>query len=67
VLAVIKSDPELRRIPVIILSTSEAERDIQYAYDLHANCYVRKPNDLDEYLSVIRACENFWMHVVRLP
>jgi CheY-like chemotaxis protein len=67
VLADIKSDPDLRRIPVIILSTSEAERDIQYAYDLHANCYVRKPNDLDDYLNVIRACENFWLNVVRLP
>lgn len=67
VLAEIKQDRELRRIPVIVLTTSEAERDIQRAYDLHANCYVRKPTDLDEYLSVIRACENFWLHIVRLP
>lgn len=67
VLAEIKSDADLRRIPVIILTTSEADKDIQRAYELHANCYVRKPTELNEYLEVIRACENFWFHVVRLP
>ena len=67
VLAEIKSDLVLRRIPVIVLTTSEADRDVHRAYDLHANCYVRKPTDLDEYLSVIRACENFWLNIVRLP
>jgi two-component system, chemotaxis family, response regulator Rcp1 len=67
VLAEIKVDPSLRRIPVIVLTTSEAERDVHRAYDLHANCYVRKPTDLDEYLEVIRACENFWLRIVRLP
>ena len=67
VLAEIKSDAGLRRIPVIVLTTSEADRDVHRAYDLHANCYVRKPTDLDEYLSVIRACEKFWLHIVRLP
>ena len=67
VLAEIKSDTGLRRIPVIVLTTSEADRDVHRAYDLHANCYVRKPTDLDEYLSVIRACEKFWLHIVRLP
>ena len=67
VLAEIKSDSGLRRIPVIVLTTSEADRDVHRAYDLHANCYVRKPTDLDEYLSVIRACEKFWLHIVRLP
>jgi CheY-like chemotaxis protein len=67
VLAEVKSDIGLRRIPVIVLTTSEADRDVRRAYDLHANCYVRKPTDLDEYLSVIRACEKFWLHIVRLP
>ena len=52
---------------MIVLTTSEADRDVFRAYDLHANCYVRKPTDLEEYLSVIRACENFWLSIVRLP
>jgi CheY-like chemotaxis protein len=67
VLGEIKSDRDLKRIPVIVLTTSEAERDIQRAYDLYANCYVTKPSDLEQYLSVIRACENFWLRIVRLP
>ena len=67
VLAEIKADTSLRRIPVIVLTTSEADRDVHRVYDLHANCYVRKPTDLDDYLAVIRACENFWLHIVRLP
>lgn len=66
-LADIKSDEKLRRIPVVVLTTSEAERDIHRMYDLHANCYVKKPTDLDEYMNVIRACENFWLGIVRLP
>ena len=67
VLLEIKRDESLRRIPVVVLTTSEAERDILHAYDLHANCYVKKPTELDEYMEVIRACENFWLHIVRLP
>ena len=67
VLSEIKQDDALRRIPVVVLTTSEAERDILRVYDLHANCYVKKPTDLDEYMEVIRACENFWLHIVRLP
>lgn len=67
VLSEIKRDESLRRIPVVVLTTSEAERDISRVYDLHANCYVKKPTDLDEYMEVIRACENFWLHIVRLP
>jgi two-component system, chemotaxis family, response regulator Rcp1 len=67
VLSEIKQDDKLRRIPVVVLTTSEAERDISRVYELHANCYVKKPTDLDEYMEVIRACENFWLHVVRLP
>lgn len=67
VLAEVKTDMSLRRIPVIVLTTSEADRDVQNAYDLHANCYVKKPTDLDEYLQVIKECERFWLSVVRLP
>ena len=67
VLAEIKNSADLRRIPVIVLTTSESNRDVQQAYELHANCYVKKPTDLDEYLSVVKACESFWLHVVRLP
>ncbi|HYP14716.1 MAG TPA: response regulator [Bryobacteraceae bacterium] len=67
VLREIKADSALRRIPVVVLTTSESQVDVHKAYDLHANCYVRKPNDLDEYLRVIRACEVFWLQTVRLP
>lgn len=67
VLAEVKSDSSLRRIPVVVLTTSEADKDVQRAYELYANCYVKKPTDLDDYLTVIRACENFWIHIVRLP
>lgn len=67
VLAEIKADETLRRIPVIVLTTSEADRDVQRTYDLHANCYIRKPPDLDRYLEVIGICEKFWLETVRLP
>jgi two-component system, chemotaxis family, response regulator Rcp1 len=67
VLAEIKADDKLRRIPVVVLTTSEAERDIVNAYDLHANCYVKKPIDLDKFIQVVRECEKFWLHIARLP
>ncbi len=67
VLAEIKSDPELRRIPVIVLTTSRDERDIFKSYDLHANCYLNKPVRLDDFIAVVRAIENFWLAHVRLP
>jgi two-component system response regulator len=67
VLAEIKADPELKRIPVIVLTTSEAERDIQKAYELQANCYIHKPSDFDEYTEMVQSCEKFWFHIVRLP
>ena len=67
VLHEIKRDDTLRRIPVVVLTTSDADRDVCHAYDLHANCYVRKPADLDEFMGVIHACENFWLQIVRLP
>jgi chemotaxis family two-component system response regulator Rcp1 len=67
VLAEIKQDPELKRIPVIVMTTSDSELDVMNAYDLHANCYVKKPVDLEEFIGAVRACENFWAGVVRLP
>jgi CheY-like chemotaxis protein len=67
VLAKIKSDQKLKRIPVVILTTSQAEQDIVRSYDLHANCYVIKPVDLDRFLEVIKAIIEFWLTVVRLP
>ncbi|MDX2152961.1 MAG: response regulator [Bryobacteraceae bacterium] len=67
VLAVIKQDPALRKIPVIVLTTSGDASDIQNAYDLHANCYIRKPSDLDEYLQVINRLRQFWVTTARLP
>ncbi|MFA7350242.1 MAG: response regulator [Methylotenera sp.] len=67
VLAEIKSDPVLKRIPVVIITSSEAEKDILRTYDLHANCYVSKPVDLDQFIRVIQAVENFWLTIVKLP
>jgi CheY-like chemotaxis protein len=67
VLAEIKGDVTLRRIPVIVLTTSQAQDDILRAYDLHANCYVTKPGDLDEFIRTIRCLDEFWLSVARLP
>ena len=67
VLADIKGDPDLRRIPVVILTVSEAEEDIVRSYDLHANCYIRKPLDLDQCMQVVKAIESFWLTIVKLP
>lgn len=67
VLAEIKQDPELKRIPVVILTTSEAERDILQTYYMHANCYITKPVDLDQFITVIKSIETFWLNVVKLP
>ena len=67
VLADIKTDPDLRRIPVVILTTSKAEEDILKTYDLHANCYITKPVDLDQFITVVQSVEDFWFTVVRLP
>lgn len=67
VLREIKTDAVLRKIPVVVLTTSESYTDVRKAYELHANCYVKKPTDLDEYLHVIQACESFWFNTVRLP
>ncbi len=67
VLEEIKEDPELKRIPVVILTVSTAEQDILKSYNLHANCYITKPVSLDQFLSVIKSIENFWLTVVMLP
>ena len=66
-LAEIKSDPNLRRIPVVILTTSKAEEDIIKSYDLHANCYITKPVDLDQFITVVKSVEEFWFTIVKLP
>lgn len=67
VLAEIKDDPVLRRIAVVILTTSASEEDVIKTYDLHANCYITKPVDLDQFIKVISAVENFWLTIVKLP
>ena len=67
VLAEVKQDEDFRRIPVVVVTTSQAEQDIIKTYDLHANCYVTKPVDLDQFISVVRSIENFWLTVVKLP
>lgn len=67
VLEEIKEDPDLRQIPVVVLTTSEAEQDVVKAYTLHANCYISKPVDLDQFINVIRSIEDFWLTVVKLP
>jgi CheY-like chemotaxis protein len=66
-LADLKSDPELKHIPVIVLTTSKAEEDILRTYDLHANCYITKPVVLDKFMHVVRSIEDFWLSVVTLP
>jgi two-component system, chemotaxis family, response regulator Rcp1 len=67
VLAEIKADPRLKRIPVVVLTTSSSEQDILKTYDLHANCYITKPVDLDQFMEVVKGIENFWLTVVKLP
>ncbi len=67
VLADIKSDPDLRRIPVVILTTSKAEEDVLQSYNLHANCFITKPVDLDQFINVVQAVEDFWFTIVKLP
>jgi len=67
VLAEIKADPDLKRIPVVILTTSKAEEDILKTYNLHANCYVTKPVDLEQFVKVVKSLEDFWLAIVKLP
>jgi CheY-like chemotaxis protein len=67
VLSEIKQDPDLRHIPVVVLTTSSDEEDIMRSYHLHANCYVTKPVDLQQFMKVVSSIENFWFTVVKLP
>jgi len=67
VLAIIKSDPDLKRIPVIMLTTSSSEKDILASYDNYANCYITKPVDLEKFMDVVRTIEDFWISIVKLP
>lgn len=67
VLAEIKEDPDLKRIPVVVLTVSQAEEDILRTYNLHANCYINKPLDLDRFLEVVQQIESFWLTIVKLP
>lgn len=67
VLAAMKQDPTLRAIPVVILTTSQAEEDVLRAYNLNANCYVTKPVDFDQFMRIVRTIEEFWLNVVTLP
>lgn len=67
VLRDLKEDEALKRIPVVVLTTSSAERDILASYNLHANCFVTKPVDIDQFIQVVKSVEDFWFSIVRLP
>jgi chemotaxis family two-component system response regulator Rcp1 len=67
VLAEIKADPKLQCIPVVVLTTSQADQDIVESYKQHANCYIVKPVDLDNFINVVRTIEGFWLQIVKLP
>ena len=67
VLVDLKEDPQFRSIPVIVLTTSRAESDVKAAYDLHANCYIQKPVDLNHFLQIVQSIEKFWLNVATLP
>ncbi|HXJ24003.1 MAG TPA: response regulator [Polyangia bacterium] len=67
VLATLKADPSLKHIPVVVLTTSSAEVDILNSYQLHANCYITKPVDLEQFVSVVKSIDDFWLTVVKLP
>jgi chemotaxis family two-component system response regulator Rcp1 len=67
VLAEIKQDPELRRIPIVVLTTSKSDEDVLRSYDLHANCYITKPVDFEQFTQAVRAVKDFWFTIVKLP
>jgi chemotaxis family two-component system response regulator Rcp1 len=67
VLAEIKDDPDLKRIPVVVLTVSKAEEDIMITYNLHGNCFITKPIDFDQFVHVVKAIEDFWLTIVKLP
>ena len=66
-LAEIKADDNLRHIPVVILTTSQDEQDVLKSYNLYANCYITKPVDLDQFITVVKSIEDFWLGIVVLP
>ncbi|HLZ30063.1 MAG TPA: response regulator [Chloroflexota bacterium] len=67
VLSAVKSDPHLRTIPVVVLTTSRAEQDVLRSYELQANCYITKPVDLEQFITVVKSIEDFWFSIVTLP
>ncbi len=67
VLEEVKSDDKLKNIPIVVLTTSKADEDILKSYNLHANAYITKPVDFDQFLDVVRSIENFWLEIVKLP
>jgi CheY-like chemotaxis protein len=67
VLSEIKADPRLKTIPVVVLTTSRAEQDVLHTYQLQANCYITKPVDLEQFMTVVRSIEDFWLTIVTLP
>ena len=67
VLSEIKSDDELKRIPVVVLTTSRAEEDVLKAYNFNANCYITKPVDLEQFIKVVKSIKDFWLSIVKLP
>ncbi len=67
VLEDVKNDRDLKRIPIVVMTTSKAEEDIVRSYDLHANCYITKPVDLDQFMTVVKSIEDFWLTIVKLP
>ncbi len=67
VLAEIKADEKLKRIPVVVLTTSKADEDIIKTYDLHANCFITKPVELEQFITVVKSIEHFWLAIVKLP
>jgi chemotaxis family two-component system response regulator Rcp1 len=67
VLAEVKSDDDLKRIPVVVLTTSTDENDILKSYEVHANCYINKPVDLGQFMTVVKSIQNFWLTIVKLP
>ncbi len=67
VLAEVKNDPDLRRIPVVVLTISKADEDILKAYNLYANCYITKPIDIEQFTKIVSAVEDFWFSIVKLP
>ncbi len=67
VLGEIKQDPDLKRIPIVVLTISKSEEDIMKSYNLHANCYISKPVGLDKFIDVVKSVEDFWLTIVKLP